>query len=103
MINLNYINGCAHITGGGITDNLPRVLPINRSFEIDLNTWKLPEIMGWFIMHSGMTQEESLKTFNCGIGIVCIVSEKNLSSFKIELYEFISRSEKVRLISNSSL
>ena len=82
LIEGRNINALAHITGGGITENLPRILPKNCSFEIDLTTWKVPEIMAWFVVSSGMNQHEVLRTFNCGLGMICIISEENLNALK---------------------
>ena len=81
LISNKLISGLSHITGGGITENLPRILPNQLSFEIDLNRWKLPRLMSWIIKKSKMTEEEALKTFNCGIGMICVVPKTNLTDF----------------------
>ena len=81
LISNKLISGLSHITGGGITENLPRILPNQLSFEIDLNRWKLPRLMSWIIKKSEMTEEEALKTFNCGIGMICVVSKINFTDF----------------------
>ena len=81
LISKKLISGLSHITGGGITENLPRILPNQLSFEIDLNRWKLPRLMSWIIKKSKMTEEEALKTFNCGIGMICVVPKTNFTDF----------------------
>ena len=81
IITKKIISGLSHITGGGITENLPRILPNQLSFEIDLNRWKLPRLMSWIIKKSEMTEEEALKTFNCGIGMICVVPKDNFTEF----------------------
>ena len=81
LISNKMISGLSHITGGGITENLPRILPSQLSFEIDLNRWKLPKLMSWIIKKSEMTEEEALKTFNCGIGMICVVPKINFTEF----------------------
>ena len=81
LISNKLISGLSHITGGGITENLPRILPNQLSFEIDLNQWKLPRLMSWIIKKSKMTEEEALKTFNCGIGMICVVPKTNFTDF----------------------
>ena len=81
LISNKMISGISHITGGGITENLPRMLPNQLSFEIDLNRWKLPRLMSWIIKKSEMTEEEALKTFNCGIGMICVVPKINFTGF----------------------
>ena len=64
----------AHITGGGLTENLPRVLPDNMGAQIDLGAWAMPGVFGWLAQHGGISQAEMLKTFNCGIGMVVVVA-----------------------------
>jgi phosphoribosylformylglycinamidine cyclo-ligase len=67
------LHGLAHITGGGLTENLPRVLPDGLGAEIDLNAWELPAVFGWLRATAGIADSEMLKTFNCGIGLVAVV------------------------------
>ena len=87
LISNKLISGLSHITGGGITENLPRILPNQLSFEIDLNRWKLPRLMSWIIKKSKMTEEEALKTFNCGIGMICVVPKTNFTDFSQYFYD----------------
>ncbi|MEM8730886.1 MAG: phosphoribosylformylglycinamidine cyclo-ligase [Pseudomonadota bacterium] len=68
------VHGLAHITGGGLTENLPRVLADGQGVEIDLAAWSLPPVFAWMQAAGGISQAEMLKTFNCGIGMVLIVS-----------------------------
>ncbi|MEX2520387.1 MAG: phosphoribosylformylglycinamidine cyclo-ligase, partial [Paracoccaceae bacterium] len=58
----------AHITGGGLTENLPRVLPKGIGAEVDLGSWPLPPVFRWLMAEAGIGAEEMLKTFNCGVG-----------------------------------
>jgi len=74
---LNYIKGAAHITGGGIIDNLPRIIPDGCCAEIKVN-WETPSIFG-SIEQAGVSDEEMFKTFNMGIGMIYVVPESNLS------------------------
>lgn len=67
------VNALAHITGGGLTENLPRVLPEDLGAEIDLDAWELLPIFKWLADQGGMDQAEMLKTFNCGIGMIAVV------------------------------
>jgi phosphoribosylformylglycinamidine cyclo-ligase len=70
------VHAMAHITGGGITENLPRVLPEGLSASIDLNAWQFPAIFQWLQAQGNITQADMLTTFNCGIGmIVCVATE----------------------------
>ena len=68
------VHGLAHITGGGLTENPPRVLPEGLACAIDLNAWTLPPVFRWLATTANMTQAELLKTFNCGIGMILVVA-----------------------------
>jgi len=68
------VHGLAHITGGGITENPPRVLPEGLACEIDLSSWSLPPVFRWLRDTAGMAEAELLKTFNCGIGMMLVVA-----------------------------
>ncbi|MGY6548002.1 MAG: phosphoribosylformylglycinamidine cyclo-ligase [Roseinatronobacter sp.] len=67
------VHALAHITGGGLTENLPRVLPEGCGAEIDLDSWSLPPIFDWLARAGNVAQAEMLKTFNAGIGMVLVV------------------------------
>ncbi|WP_370301823.1 phosphoribosylformylglycinamidine cyclo-ligase [Pseudooceanicola sp.] len=66
------VHALAHITGGGLTENLPRVLPEGLGARIDLASWALPPVFRWLAETGGMAQAELLKTFNCGIGMIVV-------------------------------
>ena len=68
------VHALAHITGGGLTENLPRVLPDGLGARIDLDAWALPPVFGWLREVAGIAEGEMLKTFNCGIGMVLVVA-----------------------------
>jgi len=68
------VHGLAHITGGGLTENLPRVLPEGLGAEIDLAAWALPPVFRWLADRAGLAMPELLKTFNCGIGMIAVVA-----------------------------
>jgi phosphoribosylformylglycinamidine cyclo-ligase len=74
-IHAGGVHGLAHITGGGLTENPPRVLPDGLACEIDLGTWHLPPVFRWLATQASMEQAELLKTFNCGIGMILVVAE----------------------------
>lgn len=69
------IHGMAHITGGGLTENIPRVLPNGKGVEIDGGAWTLPPLFQWLQDAGGIEIAEMRRTFNCGIGMVVIVPE----------------------------
>jgi len=70
------VKGFAHITGGGVTENLPRALPAGLDAAVDLNSWTPPPVFGWLANSAEISAPEMLRTFNCGIGLVAVVSEK---------------------------
>ncbi len=69
------VHGLAHITGGGLTENPPRVLPEGLACEIDLGAWQLPPVFRWLATTANMAEPELLKTFNCGIGMILVVAQ----------------------------
>ena len=73
------INGCAHITGGGLADNIKRVIPKKLGAKINLSSIKTLNIFKW-LRKMGISENEMLKTFNCGVGFCLIVNPKNLDS-----------------------
>lgn len=75
-IDAGGVHALAHITGGGLTENLPRVLPEGLGADIDLGTWSLPAVFRWMAQTGGMEEAEMLKTFNCGLGMILVVAEK---------------------------
>ncbi len=83
IISKNLINGCANITGGGLADNIKRVIPDNMVADIDLNKIKTLKIFNW-LKKNGIPENEMLKTFNCGVGFCLIINKKNLK--KIQSY-----------------
>ncbi len=88
------VHALAHITGGGLTENLPRVLPDDLGAEIDLNTWDLPPVFKWMAETGGIAEAEMLKTFNCGIGmiVVCAADQADaLTDLLSEAGETVSR------------
>ena len=68
------VHALAHITGGGLTENPPRVMPEGSRLAIDLSSWTLPPVFRWLAETAGMAEAELLKTFNCGIGMVVVVA-----------------------------
>lgn len=74
------IHGLAHITGGGLTENIPRVLPQGMSVAINPQSWPQTELFQWLQKVSGITDTEMYRTFNSGIGMVLIVDEKEAAS-----------------------
>jgi len=69
------IKGLSHITGGGLSENLPRVLPGGLAAHVDLTSWCAPAVFGWLAKAGNLDDEEMLRTFNCGIGMIVIVAK----------------------------
>jgi phosphoribosylformylglycinamidine cyclo-ligase len=76
------VKGMAHITGGGITENVPRVLPEGLTAEINAKSWELPPLFKWLQAQGNIANLEMYKTFNCGIGMAVIVSPENAEKAK---------------------
>ncbi|KAJ2757789.1 hypothetical protein IWQ56_006171, partial [Coemansia nantahalensis] len=74
LVHGRLVKGMAHITGGGFTDNVPRVLPAGVSAEIDASAWELPAVFRWLKAAGGISADEMARTFNCGIGMVLVVA-----------------------------
>lgn len=68
------VHALAHITGGGLTENPPRVVPEGMACQIDLSSWTLPPVFRWLAETAHMSEPELLKTFNCGVGMILIVA-----------------------------
>ena len=77
LIQNDLINGCANITGGGLVDNIKRIIPDKLCANIDLNKIKPLKIFGW-LKKNDISDKEMLKTFNCGVGFCLIINSKNL-------------------------
>ncbi len=93
LIKKNLINGCANITGGGLSDNIKRVVPDGYSAIIDLKQIKTPKIFKW-LKKNNISDKEMLKTFNCGVGFCLIVNPRNLR----RINKFFSREYKPYVI-----
>ena len=81
------IKGMAHITGGGLTENIPRVLPENCVAQIDAQSWPLPKLFQWLQQAGNVEQQEMYRTFNCGIGMAVIVSAEQADAAQAFLTE----------------
>ncbi len=81
LIDKKLINACANITGGGLEDNIKRVIPEGLKANIDLNKIKTKKIFSW-LKQNNIGNKEMLKTFNCGVGFCLIISPKNLTIVK---------------------
>jgi phosphoribosylformylglycinamidine cyclo-ligase len=80
LIKAMPIKALAHITGGGLPENLPRVLPTGSKAVVDTNSWQQPEIFGWLQKNGGIEDFEMLRTFNCGVGMVACIDAENVDA-----------------------
>ena len=87
------INGCANITGGGLADNIRRIIPNKYCAEIDLSKIKTMKIFKW-LKNNKVSDSEMLKTFNCGVGFCLIIDAKNLKKVR----KFFSKQYKPYII-----
>jgi phosphoribosylformylglycinamidine cyclo-ligase len=74
------VHAMSHITGGGLTENLPRVMPENTRAQIDVSSWDLPQVFKWLQQQGNITDLEMYRTFNCGIGMVLVVNAEDADS-----------------------
>ena len=93
LINNNLINGCANITGGGLSDNIKRIIPNKFSAHISLDKIKTSKIFNW-LKNNGISDKEMLETFNCGVGFCLILENKNLK----KISKFFSKEYKPYVI-----
>ncbi len=73
------VHGFTHITGGGLSENIPRALNEGQGIEINLDAWELPAVFGWLQAQGSISDAEMLKTFNCGLGMVVIVDADHVA------------------------
>lgn len=76
----HHIKALAHITGGGFTENIPRVLPHNLAAKIDRSAIEVPTVFGWLAKTGGVATNEMMRTFNCGIGMVLVASKDDVDA-----------------------
>ena len=89
----NLLNGCANITGGGISDNLKRIIPKNLCAEINLDKIKTHKIFKW-LKNNRISDKEMLKTFNCGVGFCLLINKNNLK----KIYKYFTKDYKPYVI-----
>ncbi|PIA19390.1 Phosphoribosylformylglycinamidine cyclo-ligase [Coemansia reversa NRRL 1564] len=80
LVRQRLVKGMAHITGGGFTENVPRVLPNSVSAEIDASAWELPAVFKWVKQAGNIAVDEMARTFNCGIGMVLVVAKDDVDA-----------------------
>ncbi|MCL1886488.1 MAG: phosphoribosylformylglycinamidine cyclo-ligase [Betaproteobacteria bacterium] len=85
LLNTVEVKGMAHITGGGLLDNVPRILSKNLTAALQKDAWVMPPLFTWLRQHGRVDDSEMYRVFNCGIGMVVIVSKENAHAAKAQL------------------
>ncbi|XP_017485656.1 PREDICTED: trifunctional purine biosynthetic protein adenosine-3 [Rhagoletis zephyria] len=85
LLRQGYVKALAHITGGGLTENIPRVLPKNLAVELDATQWNIPPVFGWLAAQGNVAPAEMQRTYNCGLGIILVVAPELEQSVLAEL------------------
>jgi len=78
LLDRGLVKGMAHITGGGITENLPRALPEGRAYSLDRRSWTIPPLFAWLHHAGGLEEAEAFRAFNMGVGLIVIVAADGL-------------------------
>lgn len=78
LLRKRSVKALAHITGGGLLENIPRVLPKHLGVNLDAITWKLPKVFGWLAAKGNVDSNEILRTFNCGIGMILVMARNSV-------------------------
>lgn len=99
--NDNAIHAMAHITGGGFTENLPRVLPDNTSAALDTNAIKLPALFAWLQQMGSVDTMEMYRTFNCGVGFVVVCAPEDADFVVACLQEAGERAWQIGVITDA--
>lgn len=85
VIKKNLVKGVAHITGGGLIDNVPRMLPQDLAAEMNVAAWPVPKVLSWLKLEGKIEHDEFAKTFNTGLGMVMVVSQEDVQETMEEL------------------
>jgi phosphoribosylformylglycinamidine cyclo-ligase len=95
VLDSGRVKGMAHITGGGITENLPRTLPPRTSFSLDRDSWTVPPLFSWLQKAGGVSEPEMFRAFNMGVGLVVVCDPSHADDL---LGEFRARGEKAWVV-----
>jgi len=96
------VKGMAHITGGGLTENIPRIIKKGMLAEINLSSWKFPKIFQWLQDSGKISQMDMLRIFNCGVGMICVLDQKDISKAQSILKGYKFKSFPIGLIKKST-
>ena len=102
LLSNHSIKAMAHITGGGLSENIPRVLPGDTQAVIDRTAWQMPPVFSWIQNEGGVSDEEMLRTFNCGIGMALVVDANDVNNHINALTELGETASVIGHIESSS-
>jgi phosphoribosylformylglycinamidine cyclo-ligase len=85
LLRQTEVKGLAHITGGGLVENIPRILPEGLSAVLDRKAWDLPPLFQWLMQQGGVPEAEMYRVFNCGIGMILVMAPENAEIAKAHL------------------
>lgn len=97
------VKGMAHITGGGLTENIPRILKSGLVADVNLSSWKFPKVFKWLQEKGKISQADMLRIFNCGIGMVCIIDQADLAKARKVLKNHKLRTFEIGSINKGDL
>ena len=103
LIKKTNVKGMAHITGGGLTENIPRILKKGLIANINLSSWKFPRAFQWLQEKGNISQSDMLRIFNCGIGMVCVLDKAEVEKAKEILSTHKLRAFEIGSITKGSL
>ncbi len=96
------IKSISHITGGGLTENLPRSIPESLSVEIDTQSWQITNVFNWLKEEGNITNSDMFRIFNCGIGMVLIVDKKDEKDIRFSIEKFGFKSYKIGKVTKNT-
>ncbi|XP_057621327.1 trifunctional purine biosynthetic protein adenosine-3 [Chionomys nivalis] len=85
VIRSGRVKALAHITGGGLLENIPRVLPQELGVDLDAGTWRIPKVFSWLQQEGQLSEEEMARTFNCGVGAALVVSKDQADQILLDI------------------
>ena len=101
LIDARMLKGAAHITGGGITDNTPRILPEGLAARVDVSTWTIPPLFGELRAIGNLDMADYRRTFNLGVGMILVIAKRNLGKARAWIgiqFHFRRRRLKIELV-----
>ena len=102
LLKKHEIKSMSHITGGGLTENLPRSIPEKLCIELNVNSWDIPPVFKWLQSEGNIHNDDMYKIFNCGIGMVLFVDSSQEEDIRKSITEFNFKNYKIGTVSKTS-